>query len=228
MVTSSDFTFTTSTAGGTLTTGLVSYWTLNETSGARADSQGTNALAVSGTSVGSTTGKQGNAAVFTSGNMLYSTATPSWPGLGIAGWIKIASVGPSNFQCVISQFGSTLQSFALLYDHGVGAFKLVVSPTGSTYSEVDLPMSITFGTWYFVAASWNGTQLQLSVNNGTVATAAFAGPIYHSSDGLTLGYFGGNYSDCTIDELGIWSRALTATEVTQLYASGSGVTWPLP
>jgi hypothetical protein len=50
----------------------------------------------------------------------------------------------------------------------------------------------------------------------------------------TDGNFIGNYNnydsnwgfDGMIDEIGVWSRALTSGEVTQLYNSGAGLQYP--
>ena len=39
-------------------------------------------------------------------------------------------------------------------------------------------------------------------------------------------YFPINFLNCYIDEVGIWSRTLTSTEVSDLYNSGSGLQYP--
>jgi hypothetical protein len=88
-------------------------------------------------------------------------------------------------------------------------------------------MAITFGTWYHIAAVWTGTQLKISVNNGTPAAVSHTAGINNPPTGLSLGALSTNYSDCAIDELGVWTRGLTAAEITELFNDGNtGVSYP--
>jgi len=70
----------------------------------------------------------------------------------------------------------------------------------------------------------NGVDVTASTNlGGTFGTAInTASPTY-----LAVGkLLPSNFLKGVVDEIGIWSRALNSTEVTQLYNSGTGVSYP--
>lgn len=82
---------------------------------------------------------------------------------------------------------------------------------------------------YFVACGLdnNGNVLRISVNGGNWETTAFSGNINDSSAGFSLGGYSlstGALSSSRAgwDEVGVWSRALSQTEIEYLYNSGSG------
>lgn len=69
---------------------------------------------------------------------------------------------------------------------------------------------------------------KLYVNGSNVATLGRAGSLI-GADGFSLG--GGNYGAgiaAYIDEVGAWSRELSAAEVASLYNGGLGLAYPFP
>jgi len=73
---------------------------------------------------------------------------------------------------------------------------------------------------------------EIYVNGSSVASTPSSGgsmaSVFNSSAPFQLGAIsGGNYIDGLIDETGVWSRLLTAEEVTQLYNGGAGLAYPL-
>jgi hypothetical protein len=79
-----------------------------------------------------------------------------------------------------------------------------------------------------LVATWNGTNLITYINGvGASATETITpvSSLYHfvlgGNSNSNIAYFNGS-----IDEVGVWSRALTAAEVTSLYSSGAGNQYP--
>jgi hypothetical protein len=68
--------------------------------------------------------------------------------------------------------------------------------------------------------------------NGSNVTSSSGGTIQSStlsySTYLNTGYLhgSGSFYNGYLDEVGVWSRALTSSEVTQLYNSGLGLQYP--
>jgi hypothetical protein len=67
------------------------------------------------------------------------------------------------------------------------------------------------------------------VDNSSAAETVFATGASGFTDGseITIGSTGGTgqYTDGIIDEVGIWEKALTSGEVSELYNSGSGLAY---
>lgn len=92
--------------------------------------------------------------------------------------------------------------------------------------------SYTAGVWNFFTCTWDGTTsanaVKFYVNAGTPTTAtASQTETVAAGISMRIGSIGGaNYFNGALDEIGIWSRVLTAAEVTQLYGNGLGLTYP--
>ncbi len=219
----------------TLLQGLESYWKLDEASGSRADSVGGNTLTDSG-SVGQAVGKVGSSAQFvraSSKSLLHSDNASLSTGdidFTLACWCYIDS--KSGNSPMISKLDAA-PNFEHLFYHanGTDRFTFAVSPAGSTLSSV---AATTFGspslaTWYFVVAwhdSVNNT-LNIQVNNGTVDSVSYSSGVFNSAANFYIGKHGnGEFWDGRIDEALFYKRVLTAPERTQLFAGGSGTTYP--
>jgi hypothetical protein len=207
-------------AASPLLTGLFAYYTLDEASGTATDSLGSRNLTAFNSPV-STTGKIGNARNFVSASSqrLSSSATDFaisgdfsiafwWTTTTIGDGSPIVSIGDDYNQCDIGHASSGL----------VAAF------LGGLSNAAFSATTLTEGVARHLAVVRSGTSLRLYVNGtgGTAATNSTA----PTSGKLHLGYGSYQYGDCWIDELGFWSRALTGAEITQLYNSGSGLTYP--
>ena len=213
-----------------LTDDLVSYWKLDETSGTRADSHGSNDLTDNNT-VGYGTGKISNGADFEQGNgdESLSIADASQSGLDITGdmsfsmWIKIESYpGPSMVP--LGKPGAYIT--VLDYNN----FSFVVYDASSNATSYTDPSVYTAGSnWYHIVGVYdsstpsmtiylNGSDGSATQNSADASSIAnTANPFYLGANGTT------NEFDGIIDEVGIWSRQLTSDEVTELYNSGDGL-----
>jgi RHS repeat-associated protein len=223
-------------------TGLVSWWNMNESSGTRSDSHSSNHLSDNNT-VGSTTGKQGNAAQFILANSEYlsipdnaSVSMGSGARMTVCAWVKLNSKSVSGVQNIVSKRGLSNGSweYFLRYDGRVDRFVYLATSDGyaATLAEVkaDAFGPPTTNTWYFVCGGYDGINAWISVNAGTRNTVPFSTDIFDGTNTLRFGsgYPGGSspeYLDGMVDELVLYKRALNTSEIGWLYNAGAGRTY---
>jgi hypothetical protein len=98
-------------------------------------------------------------------------------------------------------------------------------------NAVDSNGTVLANTWNHVLVSYNGAGAVSFYINGvfdSTKSASFVNSV--SSNIIRIGAYQGGllYFNGVIDELGVWSRALTATEVTELYNAGAGKQYVAP
>jgi len=212
----------------------VAYWKLDESSGNAVDSVGSATL--TNTNATYATGKINNGAVFNGTNAkLVKTAYAV--GIGnaytYAGWFNPDVLNLSNrtlFNIRPASGGNNNIALEGLVDGYIRGIQFNSSGTIiKDYRTTSLPLSV--GTFYHIAVTWNGTDFKIYVNGAepTVTKSVdIAGSLTSTDRGVFVGNEAGtgNYWDGMIDELGLWSSALTSSEVLELYNSGSGKTYP--
>lgn len=208
------------------TANLVSWWTLNESSGStRNDSHSTaNHLSDNGT-VNSTTGKVGNAADFSSDYLSRNSptglpgTTSSW---SFSCWLKPTSY--ADYRTFFSS-GNTAA--------GAKMYLLQEGTTGELWrwDAYDSNTTLTTGVWTFVvftfASGGTNTGTELYYVNGTVVTGRTGAVPAPDNAALRIGasasvsfhYLG------AIDEAALWNKTLSQDEITWLYNSGNGRTY---
>jgi subtilisin-like proprotein convertase family protein len=92
-----------------------------------------------------------------------------------------------------------------------------VPAMGGTFSTSSLygPTALTVDTWAHLAATYDGATMRLYVNGTQVASQPQTGAMATSTNSLQIGgddIYGQHFSG-TIDEVRIYNRALTATEI---------------
>ena len=86
--------------------------------------------------------------------------------------------------------------------------------------------SLSAGTMYMVTVTFDGSgNIKYYLNGSTAGTATLA-TINTTADNGEIGHGWDGYFNGSIDEVGIWDRELTSTEVTDLYNSGDGLQYP--
>lgn len=144
----------------------------------------------------------------------------------VAGWFK------SNVP--LSANGNTYRmlekenSFFLLQGDGnanalgTGAFSLLVKKGGANIS-VGIGQALPANQWFHVAATFDGSNLRIYLDGELKGTRAVAAPIdsgnnmpLHIGSDYTAGMSGAKYFNGAIDEIGLWSRPLTAAEILKL------------
>lgn len=221
-----------------LKTGLVAYFKLDETSGNRADSFGSNTLTDNNT-VTSATGLFSTCASFASASSEYlsilDNAALSTGNIdfSIQAWVNLTTK-VSN-RVVVSKWGDSQNEYILYWDLPQDRWSFAVSSnlTASTVLTGTNGGSPSAGTWYHLIA-WHDAandQIGICVNNGTPNTAVYSSGITDGTHFFAIGRNGDTtfpqYLNGSIDEVGFWKKVLTASERGQLYRNGAGLAYEM-
>lgn len=217
-----------------LTTNIVSYWKLDESSGNAADSVASNNLTNNNT-VGYAPCLIANGADFgaTNTNKYFSIAS----NLGINGgtvsismWFKLRNASSDGFFILLGDAG-TDSRYQISYDTTPQMIYWRSLPGVGGIAEV-YGVALDTTTWHHLVLTYNsGTTAFKGYYDGVEVistTGSGNGSIGISSE-FTVGgspSIGGQYVESYMDEIGVWSRDLTGAEVTTLYNGGAGLTYP--
>jgi hypothetical protein len=222
-----------------LLTSLISYWTLNEASGNRADSVGGNTLTDINT-VTQAVGKIAGAGQFVALNsetLTHASNASLQTGdidFTVAAWFYLDTLADMS---LISKdmSGGGKREFDLEFFSSAGAvnkFRMRLFRAVDSSISVNDTTVISTATWYLVVG-WHDAAadtMNIQVNGGAVVSAATGGALQAASDAewrISSRQFGpGAFANGRIDEAGFWKRVLTAGERTALYNGGNGVTFP--
>lgn len=223
-----------SSISSTLNTSLISYWKLDETSGTRVDSEptGTAQDLTDNNTVTSSTGILGNAGQFTSANSEYLNRSDSADlSVGqnqpftVAGWVYLDT--KSSTMAFVSKYGTgTPREYRSRYNNGSDRFEATFyNGGGFAIVTADTFGSPSTSTWYLFAFGYDGSSAWISINGGAKDTATGGIGADDSTADFEIGTVSsGSYWNGRVDEVGFWKKSLSATELTELYNSGSGKT----
>ncbi len=227
---------------GTLTTSLISYWKLDETSGTRIDSKGSNNMTVTN-GVSYAGGKMGNAGVFTEAAGAEDRASQTYlqvadnasisagdTNFTFGGWVYMGA--KSHDMSIVAKGDSgAANEFNLKYNSSSDRFEFWVH-NGSALTSI---LASNFGapsinTWYYVVAWHDATnnQLGIQINNGTANTSSYSNGVQDNTSRFLIGTWQDTPNQewvGRIDELGFWRKILSTQEKTDLYNSGGGNTY---
>jgi fibronectin type 3 domain-containing protein/regulation of enolase protein 1 (concanavalin A-like superfamily) len=210
-----------------ITNNPVSYWRLNETGtpATAYDCVGGNDLA--NTSVVSTQGVQGfgfettNTAAWYNGTNAGSAGSAplmnSMTKFTICGWFKAASMPQPSRTALFGQ--NDLAEFGF-HNSVLGIW--IASPVAGGVLVTNPTVTLVSNTWYFVAATADGTNVSLYLNGSLLKSLpGTMTNYYNSADPFRIGYGvldgSGNYFKGAIDEVALFNRALTAGQLQALY-----------
>lgn len=226
-----------------LNTNLISYWKLDNNS---ADALGVNNGTDGGSltyatgrinqGVSQTDGATGLGISFGTGTTLDLSAYP----LSVSAWFKTSS-SFSQDNDTMRIFGSQLQSapfsnYLLQMDMGSvsgdrGKIALGYRNTAGTSYFVTSSSLYNDGAWHFATGTIDGSgNMKLYIDGSLVASGTTATGTLSPSRLSTIG--SGSITSANdvwvgqIDEVGVWSRELSSTEVTSLYNGGGGFQYP--
>lgn len=227
------------TARNALTSGLVGYWTFDGgdigTSIADRSGNGFNGYLVgtnNSTSTRKVPGRIGQAFSFggqnTGGINLGNSASLTPSRFTVAGWIYVTAPQASTYNYIYSNTRDNCLTGLSGIDFKVYTTNASLSGlicSGGTPHSVSLASAIATSTWTFVAFSYDGSNLRLYKNGSAVATQANTSDPGTASFNTYLGSMGnGNGTAYTLggklDDMRLYNRALSSTEIAQLYATG--------
>ncbi len=240
-----------------LSNGLIGYWKMNEASWT-VNCSTLSVLDASGNAkhgracpnttgpAGGTAGKYGNGGFFDGANDYVEvtdagTTDPLRMGgtkeLTMSGWVNIANLADSSEQFIVSKYTFASNSGYALAVKSDGSIEVKLN--GSLYAPTTATGVIAAGSWYHIAATLtDGKTVKVYVNgvlNSTFTISTAGTTITADTNSLVIG----GASDAagntlytlsgTIDETRVYNRALSATEIFQLYSfsAGPAAYWPL-
>ena len=212
-------------SASTLWNNLKAYYTGDNTPN---DAKGTyNGTLVNGATYA--TGKINNGFSFDGINDYMSTSTTSTIDCSLAHtfacWVKPAAVSSTKF---FMSFGAGSNGSSIGFTNG-GNFTFFV---GSVNNLLNSNVALPINTWSHVSVTYKGSaygtnNVLFYVNGSLVFTGTLAQPSYIWRLHLASAVGGGSQLyNGLLDECALWSRTLTATEVTELYNAGAGKQYP--
>lgn len=84
----------------------------------------------------------------------------------------------------------------------------------------------TSNTWHHVVTTYDGVTIRLYVDGVQRDSQAYSSAISYTGSNIVVGArssTSAGYFEGVIDEVGIWSRALSSSEITDLYNAGAGL-----
>jgi hypothetical protein len=221
-----------------LSNGLVGWWTMdgkNISSTTVSDTSGNGNDGTLTSSQTTTIGKVGQALVFDGtggmsigGSTVYAnTGAP----FTLSTWYYLDSSSLSNYPCIIALRTNTTGSFDILFSSNPSYQGLSMGTGDGSWTTVktdDDPLTLA-DKWHHMTIEYNG-QGASTISNYTVYVDGVLHPVTaasgygDNSQGTTLGWApsGNNRFKGKIDDVRIYNRALSATEVQQLYNATAG------
>ena len=216
-----------------LITNIVSYWKLDAASGNASDSVGSNTL-TNNNSTAYNAGKINNGATFVSASSnFFSITDAAQSGLDLGSacsfsfWLKPTA---ANDYFIIGKYttAGNQRSYIVYFNHG--AMQLFVSTDGTAGASSDQGYTVTLvnGTWTHLVVTLNsGGTATFYQDGASLGTKSGYGTPFNATSDFTLGEANSQaFMDGMLDEIGIWSRELSSSEVTSLYNSGTGLSYP--
>lgn len=174
-----------------------------------------------------------------SSSQYWSVADGSQSGLDFTGdmtiamWVKFEAL-PTSGQtfCFIRKYGETgnNRSYMLRYLNAGGTlrFETRISTAGTGASTAVRTLdynSFSAGTWYHIAFVYTASAqtIDIYVNGSSVGqTTTNGGSIYNGTADFAVGGHpdDGDYFDGLFNDVRSWGRALTSTEIGDLYTDG--------
>ena len=205
---------------GTTLTGLAAYWSFDSSSNFNVPDVGGSTLTKGNGASWSASGKFGGALSLNGGSQsLYDTSSPSYLPVGNSSYTQSVWFKPN----VVSGNGGLVGWGEYFSSRRVNALRLYENSGGFRHywwgADLDCTGAqcpISTGTWYHVASTWDGTTRKLFVNGvlkrsdtpgANNATAAN----FHIGKTCCSEFFNG-----LIDDVAIYTRALSAGEVAEL------------
>jgi len=207
-----------------LTTGLAAYWTFDNSTisgSAVTDQSGNGNTATLSGSPTTVSGHAGEAIHFVPASSQYAQAADS-ASLDLTGnwtisvWVNVQVQVNANIS-LCAKMGAT-SGYGLV---NFGASSGVSGYWGDGSNWKDSPYSVlSAATWYHVAATYNGSRSRLYVNGVEISTpgSSRTGTVVANNDVLLMGrdFSAAVYEDLYLDEVRIYSRALSAPDIAWL------------
>lgn len=221
-----------------LTDNIQGYWKFDESSGDAADATPNGNTLTNINSATFVPAVIANGIDLEAGSsQRFTRANGSLVGLGftgdltLAGWVNFETVADAGLCAKFSAVSGTDRSWNFRMGGATAiGLRIVYDGAGSNFTS-SVSWSPSTATWYYIAVTKSGTTIKFYVNGsqqGTDQTGA-SSAINTSTVPFMIGAQesdGGGPMDGKMDEWGAWNRALSGSEISQLYNGGAGLTYP--
>ncbi|NBO61191.1 MAG: LamG domain-containing protein [Flavobacteriia bacterium] len=130
----------------------------------------------------------------------------------------------ANSPCAIypAQTGNPNNNVYVRYDNGLAQFYFSIQ-INATVVQYTVPSPPSTNHWHFVSVNYTGTTVSFFINGQLLNTQALSGTFLTFNQPLFIANWC-TYEDFNgkIDDIGIWNRALTQQEITNLYNANNG------
>lgn len=152
--------------------------------------------------------------------------------VSISMWIKINTQLTSGATTILAALRTS--TTGLLYSvryynvAGTNYVRFYRTKLGVVDTYIDYAYTLSTSAFTHIVLTYDGTNITGYINGTSIGTLAASGTGTASTVLFNLGsYTTVQYSSSVIDETAVWTKALISTEVTSLYNSGAGLTYPL-
>jgi hypothetical protein len=149
----------------------------------------------------------------------FSTTTP----FTVSAWVKVRVVNKD--QVVLAKYSNTTGSLVYLLSFAQGKPTFLVQKQGSGAASAQSTTVVTADRWYHVVGTFDGSTQRLYVDGALAATQPYTSGA--ASGDATMPFRIGNqratdvyWWDGAIDDVRVYSGALSATQVSNLFSTG--------
>jgi len=213
-------------SGGDITNGLVGWWKLNDGSGTQAaDSSGNSNT---GTLVNTPTWSTGFLTFDnTLSQYISTTNVVNIANVTVSAWVNVSS-GRGVKEAIVScqnGFNSNVGDKVLFIDASNRPQFFIYTGNTVITANVSSPQ-LTSSGWHFICGTWDSTTCKVyldassfgSVTDSGGSYAGYTVPnIYIASLSISSDY---DYFSGSVDDVRVYNRALSSTEISTLYANG--------
>lgn len=151
-----------------------------------------------------------------------NSLTPSNQKLTLVAWIKTLGVNNkailykgdriNNREYALGFSSKTMEAGFSIFDRGMG---------NEGQSDVGSKEELKNNEWYFIVGVWNGTNIKIYLNGKLKNTKVVTSKIGNFDSDLFIGAYGGDIQKYAfkgiIDDIAIFNKPLSATEIEQIY-----------
>lgn len=230
-------------AASSLLTNITGYWKFDEPSGNAADATGNSLTLTNTNTVTYVAGKINNAGHFVGASSqkesrLDLSGTTAGGAITVAAWYKVNTAPSASSQIVIDVASSATSpyiSYILSYVDTAGTKTISFNRQKQAVANqaITSTQNLGTGTYHYLVGTYDGANANLYLDGTLVAgptaiSGNGAGPNDANNETVVgaLHSAQGSFATGDIDEPAVWSRALTAAEVTSLYNAGTGLQYP--
>jgi hypothetical protein len=214
----------------TVTEGLVAYWDLNENTGITANDVSGNGHTGTISSAGWVSGESGSALDFPGGAHVDVGKLDITGGTGFtaAMWVNVDAFTVSDARIISKSTSSAEQDhYWMLSTYSGSKLRFRIKAGGATSTLVASSGTMDTDKWYHAAVTYDGAAMKIYLDGAEVGSMGKTGTVgVNPAVSAWIGNNPGNPSqgfNGIIDEVRLYNRALSPSEIDQLY-SGSGST----